>query len=44
MATPGGRECRLEVTHGQKPKIEGHVAALLLDLTDDDSERGDFTE
>jgi len=44
VATPGGRQCRLEAAHGQKPKIEGHVAALLLDLTDDESERGDFTE
>ena len=41
---PGRRDCRLEADHGQKPKIEGHVAALFLDLTDDDSERGDFTD
>ena len=41
---PGRPDCRREADHGQKPKIEGHVAALLLDLTDDESERGDFTD
>ncbi len=41
---PGRPDCRREADHGKKPKIEGHVAALLLDLTDDESERGDFTE
>ena len=40
----GGPWCRLEADHGQKPKIEGHVAALLHDLTDGGSERGDLTE
>ncbi|MCE2399192.1 MAG: hypothetical protein J4F34_09245 [Gemmatimonadetes bacterium] len=40
---PGWRLCRKEAPHGQKPKIEGHVAALFLDLTDADNERGDWT-
>ena len=41
---PGGRRCRLEAASGLKPKIEGHVAALFLDLTDDREEKGDHTE
>ena len=43
-SVPGWRRCRLEADHGQKPKIEGHVAALFLDLTDDTEEKGDYTE
>ncbi len=35
---PVARGCRREAAQGQKPKIEGHVAALFMDLTDDDSE------
>ena len=37
--------CREKAYYRQKPKIEGHVAAFLHDLTDDDdNERGDYTE
>ena len=35
---------RKKAPYRKKPKIEGHVAALLHDLTDDESESGDFTE
>ena len=35
--------CR-NVSHEEKPKIEGRIAALLLDLTDDTGEEGDYTE
>ena len=37
-------DCRKKAYNRTKPKVEGHVAALLHDLTDDESERGDFTE
>ena len=41
---PGYSRCRQEADKGKKPKIEGHVAALFHDLTDDTWEKGDWTE
>ena len=44
VPSPGGSRCRREAPYRQKPKIEGHVAALLHDLTDGGSEPSDWTE
>ena len=44
LKNPREGSCRAEAPQGKKPKIEGHIAALFLDLTDGNNERYDWTE
>ncbi len=47
MKNPREGSCRAEAPQGKKPKIEGHIAALFLDLTDsghDPRDPRDWTE